>query len=159
MQLRTMVNVVGALLPLDITGAAQTGQWISLKYYRRLTIILNQGAWAGGTPAVTLTQAQNVSGTGAKPLAFTKRYQQAWNTGATGYVETAVTGNTFNLPSSANQMHLIEVAAESLDINNGFDCVRVNVASPGAFADLLTGLYLLSGARYQDGRLNNALAN
>jgi len=154
-----MINIVGALLPADVNGVAVTGQWLSLKYYRWLTIVLTQGAWAGGTPAVTLTQAQNVAGLGAKPLGFTKRYQQAWNTGATGYVESAVTNNTFNLPNTANQMHLIDVDAATLDTDNGFDCVRVEIASPGAFADQVTAVYLLSGARYADQKMPNALAN
>lgn len=159
MQLRTMINPVGAIVPKDATGAAQAGQWISMKYYRQLTILLMQGAWAGGTPAVTLTQAQNVAGLNPKPLAFSKRYQQAFNTGATGYVESAVVSNTFNLPATANQMHILEVDAATLDSNNGYDCVQVNIASPGAFADLVTGVYLLSGARYADSQMSNALAN
>lgn len=159
MSLRDQVNIVGALLPKDITGAAQTGQWISLKYYRNLLIVLNQGAWAGGTPAVTLSQAKDVAGLDAKPLAFLRRFQQAWNTGATGYVESVVTSNTFNLPATPNLMHLIEVEAASLDTGNGFDCVRVNIASPGANADLLSAYYVLGKARYADTKMPNALAN
>jgi hypothetical protein len=159
MALRNRINIVGAIVPADANGMALPGQWLCLKYYGHLTIVITQGGWAGGTPAVTLVQAKNVAGLDAKPLAFAKRYQQAWNTGATGYVETAVVDNTFNLPNTANQMHLIEVDAASLDVDNGFDCVRVEIASPGAFADQVTATYLLSDARYADQKMPNALAN
>lgn len=159
MQLRHRVNIVTAIAPKDITGAAQTGQWISLKYYRHCTIVITQAAWAGGTPAVTLTQAQDVQGTNPKALGFTSRYQQAINTGATGYVETAVTNNTFNLPATPNQNHLIEIDAATLDVDNGYDCLQLNIASPAANADLLQAVYILSGARYADNKMPNALAN
>lgn len=159
MALRNRVNIVGAIVPADASGVALPGQWLCLKYYGHLTIVIAQGAWAGGTPAVTLKQATNVAGDNAKALGFTKRYQQAWNTGATGYVESAVTNNTFNLPATANQMHLVEIDAASLDTDNGYDCVRLEIASPGAFADQVTALYLLSGGRYSDVKMPNALAN
>src|SRR5262245_46238700 len=159
MQLRHEINVVTAMLPKDITGAAQTGQWISLKYYRQCTIVITQAAWAGGTPAVTLTQAKDVQGTDPKPLPFEKRYHQATNTGATGYVESAVTNNTFNLPATPNQNHLIEIDAATLDVDNGYDCLQLNIGTPGANADLLSAVYLLSGARYADTKMPNALAN
>lgn len=159
MALPNQINIVGAIVPADANGTALNGQWLSLKYYRQCTVVITQGAWAGGTPAVTLVQAKNVAGLDAKPLGFTKRYQQAWNTGATGYVESAVTNNTFNLPNTANQMHLLVIDAAMLDTDNGFDCLRVELAAPGAFADQVTAIYLLSGARYSDVKMPNALAN
>jgi hypothetical protein len=159
MQGRTLVNVIGAILPRDITGAAIVGQWISCKYYRAVSIVLVQGGWAGGTPAVTLVQARDVQGLDAKPLAFAKRYQQAFNTGATGFVESLVSNNTFPLPATANQIHLIEINSAALDSNAGFDCMRCEISSPGAFADLLCGLYLGISPRYVDSKMPNALAN
>jgi hypothetical protein len=154
MQLRHGINVVTALLPKDITGAAQVGQRISLKNYRYCTIVITQGAWAGGTPAVTIQQATSLTGGTPKALSFTKRYQQATNVG-TGYVETAVVSDTFNLPATANQNHIIEIDAASLDVDNGYDCIQVNIGTPGVFADVLSVVYLLYGARYADNAMPN----
>lgn len=154
MQLRHGVNVVTALLPKDITGAAQAGQWVSLKNYRACTVVLTQGAWAGGTPAVTLRQAQGVAGTNPKALPFSKRYQQATNAG-TGYVESAVVNDTFNLPATPNQNHIIEVDAATLDVDNGYDCIQVNIGTPGVFVDILSAVYLLYGSRYADNAMPN----
>lgn len=148
MKLVNEVAIETGLVPKDITGAAQTGDYVSLKDYRHLTIILQQGAWAGGTPAVTLFQATDVAATGEKALSFSKRYTQVGLTG-TGYTETAVASDTFNLPNVANTINVIEIDAEDLDVDNGFDCVCVKVASPGANADLLSIQYILSEPRFQ----------
>lgn len=134
-------------VPKDITGAATTGDYVSLRDYGHLTVILQQGAWAGGTPAVTLKQATDVAGTGEKALSFAKRWTKVGITG-TVFAETAVVSDTFNLPNVANTINVLEIDAEDLDVANDFDCVRVDVASPGANADLLSIQYILSEPRY-----------
>lgn len=138
--------VVGAV-PIDTTGAAVTGDYVSLKNYGHLTIVIAKGAWAGGTPAVTLTQASAVAGTGAKALSFTKQWVGTALTDD-NLAETAVSSDTFNLTATANEYHVIEVDASDLDISGGFDCVRVGIASPGANADLVSALYILSQPRF-----------
>lgn len=123
--------------PVNTTGASQTGAWISLKNYRRLVWAIMQGAWAGGTPAVTLQQATSSAGAGAKALAFTEYWQST--TSSNVYTKTAVVSNTFNLPNQANTLTLIEITEQDLD-SGGFAYVQLNIASPGANADLVAVL-------------------
>ena len=139
--------VEAGVVPQDINGVAVDGDWLSLKNYRRLQIILQQGAWAGGTPAVTLEQATDVAGAGAKALSFTERWHQVGLTG-TEFTKATVTSDTFNLPNTANTTNILVINAEDLDVAGGFDCVRVRVASPGANADLLSVEYILTEPRY-----------
>ena len=63
-------------------------------------------------------------------------------------VKTAVTNNTFTTTTvdNKNSMYVIEVLAEDLDIANGYDCVRVDVASMANAVGSV--LYILDGARY-----------
>lgn len=131
-----------ALIPIDTTGAGADGDWVSMKNWRRLVIGILQGAWAGGTPAVTLEQAADAAGTGAKALTLENRYQHVAFTSDT-LVKTAVTSNTFNLPATANTFTLMEIHQQDLDVNNGFCFVRVRVATPGANADLIAAFYHL----------------
>lgn len=139
---------VGAV-PIDTTGAAVTGDYVSMKGFRKLLIVIFQGAWAGGTPAVTLKQATDVTNSQSdeKALSFTRKWSKVGLTG-TIWAEAAVTSDTFNLPATANTITAIEVNAEDLDTNNGFDCVRVNVATPGSNADLICVAYILGDPRY-----------
>jgi hypothetical protein len=133
--------------PKNWTGAALPDKYVSLKNYKRLTIIINTGAWAAGTAAVTLKQATTVAGAGAKALAFVQQFNDVAVDGA--LVATAVAANTFNL-DTAQKLWVIEVDAESLDVANGFDCVTVGIASPGANNDFYSVEYLLSAARYEE---------
>lgn len=125
-------------VPVDITGAGMAGDYFNMKNAGRLLVVLACGAWAGGTAAVTLKQASDVAGTGEKALGFTKKWSRTALTG-TEWSEDTVAANTFDL-DTANEIHVIEVNAEDLD--DGFPCVRADVASPGANADLLAMFYV-----------------
>ncbi len=140
--------VIGAV-PIDTTGAAVTGDYVSMKGYAHLTVIIVKGAWAGGTPAVTLKQATDVGNSlsDEKALSFTKQYKGTALTADT-LTSNTVSSDTFSLAATANEYHVIEVDASSLDVDNGFDCVRVGIATPGSNADLICVVYILSHARY-----------
>lgn len=135
-------------VPIDTTGAARTGDYYSLKDFQGIVFVIAQGAFAGGTPAVTLKQATAVAGTGAKALSFAEYYSKVALTGTVN-VLTAVVSDTFNLAATANRITMVEVSAADLDRANGFDCVGIDVASPGANADLIAVLAILYGGRYQ----------
>lgn len=140
--------------PKNYTGAAMSDKYVSLKNYKRLTILIQTGAWAGGTAAVTLKQATAVAGTAAKALSFATQYNDEATSGT--LVATTVTSDTFNI-GTASKLYVIEVDAEKLDVAGGFDCVTAAVASPGANADLYSVSYILSGARYRESTPPTAL--
>src|SRR5262245_44124846 len=154
-----MIGIEAAVAPKDITGAAQPGDWMSLKYYSHLTVILVQGAWAGGTAAVTLQQALDVAGGTPKALAFDKLWTKVGLGAGSQFSTRTVTNNSFTLPGVANTITVIEIDGDDLDVTNGYDCVQVNVGTPGAFTDLLSVLYLLSGARYPQAAMPDAKTN
>jgi hypothetical protein len=142
------IKVVYGSEPKNYTGATGHSDYVSLKNYDRAACVIQTGAWAGGTAAVTSTQATAVAGTGAKALSFA--YQ--WTYASTGFTidaltRTAVSSDTFNL-AAANSVHVIEVEASDLDVANGFDCFRVSVASPGVNDDLYGIMIYLYGCRY-----------
>ncbi len=127
--------------PKDITGAGFDGDWVTMKNHQRLAVIIKTGAWAGGTSAVTLEQATDASGSGAKALSFSYQYVATGLTSDT-LTKTAVVSDTFNL-SAANKIHVIEVWAHDLDNNNGFQWVRARAATPGSNSDFAECLYVL----------------
>ena len=147
MLLHQEAGIEAAIVPQNINGVAVDGDWMNLEDYEHLSIILQQGAWAAGTPAVTLEQATDVAGTGAKALAFATRWEKEALVDPS-FTETAVTANTFNLPATANTMNVLEIPAQSLDRVNNFNCVRVRVATPGANDDYLGISYILGKPRY-----------
>lgn len=145
--LNQCAKIVFGTAPANYTGSASTSDIVSLKNYDRATVIIQTGAWAGGTAAVTLKQASDVSATGAKALAFTRQFTNVADTTSDTLTDTTVTSNTFNL-SAANAIHVIEVKATDLDMDNDFDCLRVDVASPGSNNDLYSVIIVLHGSRF-----------
>lgn len=133
-------KVCWGFAPIDLNGGTAAGDYVNFKSHRKCAVVLQTGAWAGGTSAVTLTQASNAGGTGDKALAFSHYYISTGLTDDT-LVKTAVVSDTFNL-SAANKLVIIEVLSTDLDTDNGFTHFRVNLATPGANADLVSGLYV-----------------
>lgn len=143
------VKTVIGCAPAALATTAGDGDYVSLKNFSRMQIVIsvkNATTVTGG--AVTLLQATAVAGTSEKALAFTKMFANI-DTGASDTVaETAVTSNTFttDTTNSKNLLYIIEVDASDLDIANGFDCVRIDVASMAAAVGSVT--YHLYGSRY-----------
>ena len=129
----------------NMTGTAMTAKYVSMKGYDHLTIIIHSGAWAGGTAAVSLLQATDVSASGAQALGFD--YQWTGTVASGLLTRTAVASDTFNI-SVANTLHVIEIDADTLDRDDGFDCVTLVVASPGGNNDYYNVDYILSEPRY-----------
>lgn len=141
------LKIVPAWVPVDTTGAGQDGDWINLKNYRRVLCVILQGAWAGGTPAVTFQQATDNAATGAKTLSYTERWDGTALTDDT-LAKTTVSSDTSNLANAANGFTVVEFHAQDLDIDGGFTHMRMRVASPGANADLIAGFYVLGDPAY-----------
>jgi len=133
-----------------------TAEYVSLKGYDHLTIVIQTGAWAGGTAAVSLLEATNVSAGSATALGMD--YMWTDDAAAGTLVKTAVTSDTFNL-DTANSLYIIEIDAEELDVDSSKDCVSLVVATPGANADLYSVLYILSGTRYEQGSPPSAIVD
>jgi len=139
------VKPIWAAEPKSYSGAAMTAKYVSLKDAAHIRIMIQTGAWAAGTAAVTVSQATAVAGTGAKALAITKVFKDTAVAGT--LVETAVASNTFNL-DTANSLYILEIDSAELDVAGGFDCLTLAVASPGANADFYGVTYLLEDLRY-----------
>lgn len=149
MVLSYRAQIVQAIPAANYSGAAGTGTYISLKNTGHVSIIIQTGAWAGGTSAVTVNQATAVAGTSAKALAFSWVYTDAASVG-NGLVQTAVTSNTFTL-GVANATYVIEIDAAQLDLLNNFDCLNVVGATPGSNADYYSATYVLASPEHFSG--------
>ncbi len=146
-----LMGIEMAAVPIDTTAAAVVGDYVSLKNYSAVTWVISQGAWAAGTPAVTVDQAKTVSGGSVKDYENLDFYWSMTALTGTTWAKTAVTSDTFNLTAVANIMTLVTVTADSLDQANGFDCVQLDIESPGANADLIAVFAILHGNRYPQG--------
>jgi len=146
--IRTTHPVV-ASFPQAATSIA--GDYISLKNYAGVTIYILLDVTSGTDDgAVTITQATEVAGSTTK--AFTN-WDFMWanldTESADALTKTAVTSGTFDAGGVTKScLYVIEVKAEDLDVDNGYDCLRVNLAT--VTNGISAVLYVLHTPRYID---------
>lgn len=128
------IKHVPIIQPVSIT-ALQGGNYnfISLKDYLYAEILIATGVLTSTASAVTLQQAKNVEGNGAKSFSFAKMWrnipasspqdeQDLWQ-------EIDVSSDTFNVASNVN--YRIPIDPAELDVDNDFDCIRPHLSAPG----------------------------
>lgn len=159
------MQIVSAILPLDLQ-TARVSDIVCLKNYQRCAIVIFKAAGtAGDDPTYTLEQCTDVTNSlsDAKALNFT-RYdmKQGTQTGIGTFTTTtqaaANTITNLTLAESEN-ICVIDVKAEDLDIEGGFDCVRLSISDVGTNAQLGCALFLLHEPRFGTVPLPTAIAN
>ena len=146
--------------PAALATTAGDGDVVSLKNYDKVTMVLmvnNATTVTGG--AVTLIQSTDVSGTGAKALGFDYVWANIDTDSTDTLVKTAVTSDTFTTDTTndSNLLYVLEVNASDLDVDNGFDCVRIDVASMANAVGSV--LYIMGTPRYAKGTPPTAITD
>lgn len=127
--------LAAAINPQSGAANTYTSGWVSMATYEAILAAVQWGAIAAtGLVDAKLEQATNAAGAGAKDI--------------TNKAITQVTG------SQDNGQALINLRSDELDVENGFDHVRLSItvgdtASPTAATALIAGFILGFCARYQ----------
>lgn len=133
----------------EVTPSSSSPKWVSLKGYNHLTAVVSfRNATTVTGSAIALQQATAVAGTSAKALAFTAYWSNIDDSASAAMTQQVAASNTFttDATNSKTGLYIIEVDADDLDVNNGFDCVQVTTGN--ATAATIEVTYWLSGARY-----------
>ncbi len=136
----------------NATPSSSTPTRVSLKNYQRCTVIIDvANATTVTGSAITLKQATDIANANAdeKAVPFTTVYANLDLSLGDARTATAVVSNTFTTltTNTKNAQYVIEVdPSEQMDINGGFDCLRVGTGN--AVAATLTVTMLLWPAKY-----------
>jgi hypothetical protein len=149
------LDMVEGFPAVDLSAGANTGDWVSVRDYDRVAVVFISGVGtAGDDPTLTIQQAKDNAGTGAKALNFTTIYrkQAATNLAAvTKWTKTTQSAaNTYTNGTAAEESLIwwVEFRGSDLDVANGFDYVRATVADVGTNAQPGYLFYLLGRAAY-----------
>ena len=152
-------NVVSMLYPSDLQTAV-ADDYICLKDFHALDIIFFKGAGtAADDPTITLKQATDAAGSGAKDLNVSEYYLKQGTLLSTSSVGGVFTKTTqaatnewaFDGTSAETQMICgIHIEADMLDVSGGFDCVQASIADVGSNAQYGCILAVLYPSRYKD---------
>jgi len=107
-------HTIRAVGPEDAATATNNGTYISMANYGLCEIHIFTGDVAGNTSAITITQAQDLSGTGAKALSFTKYYRPGQQLLITGQSGTFSVGETLTGGTSANTAKVMIISSKHL---------------------------------------------
>lgn len=169
-------QIAQGFLPVAMNSGANAGDWVSMKEYGRVAIVIFKAVGtAGDDPTIAVKQAQDVSGTNAKVLGFTevRKKQAATNLLAVDQftrstVASPALNDTFTVASGtwtnsdlAEQAAIIviDIKVEDLDVNGGFDCVQVSIADIGTNAQLGSALYFGHEPRYPKDALDSMIVD
>jgi len=116
------------LNPVTTDGGADT-DWISMKDINRLMICVELTQAVGHATVLTLKQATAVAGTGTKVMTVASKLwaNEATATSDTNVRQTDAKNFTVNNSISNKQVTFV-VEPQEFDVNNGFDCVSVNIS-------------------------------
>ena len=157
------VEIVSGIVPINI-GSARSSDVVTLKNFGRCAIVFHKAAGsASEDPTLTVLQAVSITPSSAKALNFTTVYTKQGTLSSVGTWTKTVqaAGNTYtNTTASENEaVWVIDIKAEDLDVDNGFDCIQVTIADAGSVNQLAALVFYLHEPRYAvDGGLS-AIAN
>jgi hypothetical protein len=155
--------VIGGV-PIDLASAGITGDYVSLKLYKHVAIVFQKGAGASGEdPTITLYQATTVAGGSAKVLTFTDIYvKQGASMAAIGTftktTQTAASTYTSATAGEEEAVWVVEIDADELDVDGGFDCIRADISDVGSTSQIGNLLYVLTEPRYAAETMPSAIA-
>lgn len=127
-------QIVAAIPPVNLATAANNGQWVNMRNFGRLVVIVAAGTGTAGSDlTVSLRQATDNAGTGAKALTFTTVQKKLGAQSGIGQFtrQTQAAAGSFTETNAASQLlYAIEIRAAQLD--EGFTHVQVQIPQVGA---------------------------
>lgn len=164
MKLAENSQIAAGFVPVDMSAAANNGDWINMRDWNHLTVIVYKSAGtAGDDPTITLKQATDNAGTGAKALNFTELWQKQGTLTASAQgtftKKTQSAANTYvDTDSAENQgIYVLEIDGDMLDVDGNFTHVQVSIADVGINAQLGCALYILTQPRFAQATPPSAL--
>lgn len=132
-------NIVAGFTPVDMSDGANNGDWVNVSLYHRFAVVFFKAdGTAGDDPTLSLSQAQDNTGTGSKDLNFTDIWVKQGTLSSIGQFEriTQTADNDYTDTDAAEEeaIWIVDMSAEDLD--DGFTHVQASVADVGANAQL-----------------------
>ena len=141
--------ILPAWIPVDINGAAQTGDVVNFELYNRITFM---GINNNGTGAITYTPRESIDGSSAADLELIADHWELTHasslvTAGLVYTHTA-RAVADDVVTTANQpaITVFDVTADQL--SEGFNTYQVNAAESMGAACLTAAFYIFSEPRY-----------
>lgn len=144
-------------IPPAADAAGRASDIVSLKNCAKAFIVLHINQGNAATILITVNQAQDVAGTGSKVLANAVPIFSNLDTVATDLMVRRTDAVNYTTDAGVKmKIVIIEIDPSALDVANGFDCISFSTGASNA-ANITQGLFILSGARYEQASMPSAI--
>lgn len=144
--MRTLVEelaVVQAAQP-QTTNAAINSKYVSLKNAIVAFVVVQLTQAVANATQISLYQAQDVTGTGAKALANNVPIWANEDTSVSDAFVRKVDGVSYAVNNDVkNKTVVFQIEANRLDINNGFDCLQARIGASASATNFATVEFIL----------------
>jgi hypothetical protein len=136
-------KVVQAIEP-KTTNAAITGAYVSLKNVNTATVLVNLTQAVGHATVVSLYQAQDVSGTGAKALSNNVPVWANEDVSSGDSLIRKADGVSYTVTNTAkNKQVVFHIDPAKFDVNDGFTCLNVRIGASTQATNFVSADYIL----------------
>lgn len=136
-------KIVQAVEP-KTTNAAITGAYVSLKNVNTATIIVNLTQAVGHATVISLYQAQDVSGTGAKAITNNVPVWANEDVSSGDSLIRKTDGVNYTVANTAkNKQIVFHIDPAKLDVNDGFTCLNVRIGASTQATNFASAEYIL----------------
>lgn len=147
MHLAQTAKIVEAIKPQ--TGAsARSGDWVSLKNYAHITIIVHLALGNSATTALTVDKATAVDGTGqVTGISLINWYRAQGDLTTTDAMTKGTAGTSITTSNAGTNSEVYVIEIDATELGEGFDCVQLEAGASNA-ANLISAIYILSEPRF-----------
>ena len=143
-------KVIQAFEP-KTTNAAITSDYVTLKNAITAAVVVNLAQTAGHETQISLYQAQDAEGTGAKPLVNNVPILANEDVSASDILVRQTDGVSYTVSNTVkNKQVIFHVDPAKLNINDGFCCLNVRVEASSQAANFASGEFILENKYPQE---------
>lgn len=136
-------KVIQAFEP-KTTNTAITSDYVTLKNAITATVIVNLSQTVGHETQISLYQAQDVEGTGSKPLENNVPILANEDVSASDRLVRQSDGISYTVADTTkNKQVIFHIEPAKLDINNGFCCLNIRVGASSQATNFAGGEFIL----------------
>jgi hypothetical protein len=134
-------------LPPAADASGRAGDYVSLKHYEGVWVVVHINQGHAATVALTPFQASAVAGTGEKAIPAVAIWANEDCVTSDALVRQTDAANFTTSAAVKDKVVMFYIPATALDVAGGFDCVCVKTGASNA-ANITEASYILVGSRY-----------
>lgn len=128
-----------------------TSDYVTLKNAITATVIVNLAQTVGHSTQISLYQAQDVEGTGVKPLVNNVPILANEDVSVSDKLVRQSDGVSYTVANTAkNKQVIFHVDPAKLDVNNGFCCLSVRLGASAQATNFASGEFILESKYSQE---------